>query len=353
MEVTKPSSSQGFPALPGTLVSLHFATTWGPGEGIRDTLVAVVHEHDEGTQRSQTEMLEQVTKVFLYSSYKAVPLLILRTSMYTERQLTTDIQLPVTAGFLHKIEHVQLDTADTRNGVMVVQVRGLTMQKKRILTSDELMWNLPEKACVRCSVSFLEDESVRVICGQLCVNHDQSQGLEEEKDESNFVINNMRICLKQRSDTRTSQFCTESMWLPRSLAATAVGGLNYAKLKLQVLDNGAFHTKDFSIPASVVAMLRVDMTQKSYKDMQNQIQMKVMLMSRVLYLSDEDMSSIRVLVQQSVDNDDLGFALESVFLEVMCANARDVHGGWMQIFLLSIDNKEAKGSLRSSLRAQT
>ena len=87
--------------------------------------------------------------------------------------------------------------------------------------------------------------------------------------------------------------------------------------------------------------------------MQNQIQMKVMLMSRVLYLSDEDMSSIRVLVQQSVDNDDLGFALESVFLEVMCANARDVHGGWMHIFLLSIDNKEAKGSLRSSLRAQT
>jgi hypothetical protein len=143
------------------------------------------------------------------------------------------------------------------------------------------------------------------------------------------------------------------MWLPRSLAATALGGLNYAKMKLQVLDNGAFHTKDFSIPASVVAMLRVDMTQKSYKDMQNQIQMKVMLMSRVLYLSDEDMSSIRVLVQQSVDNDDLGFALESVFLEVMCANARDVHGGWMHIFLLSIDNKEAKGSLRSSLRAQT
>ena len=60
MEVTKPSRSQGFPALPGTLVSLHFATTWGAEIGIRDTLVAVVHEHDEGTQRSQTEMLEQV-----------------------------------------------------------------------------------------------------------------------------------------------------------------------------------------------------------------------------------------------------------------------------------------------------
>jgi hypothetical protein len=109
MEVKKPSSSQGFPALPGTLVSLHFATTWGPEIGIRDTLVVVVHEHDEGTQCLQEEMLEQVTKVFLYSSYKAVPLLILRTSMYTERQLATDVQLPAAAGFLHKIEHVQLD----------------------------------------------------------------------------------------------------------------------------------------------------------------------------------------------------------------------------------------------------
>jgi hypothetical protein len=123
---------------------------------------------------------------------------------------------------------------------MVVQVRGLTMQKKRILTSNEFMWNIPGKACVRCSVWFAEDESVQIICDQLCVNHDESLGLVEEKDESNFVINNMRICLKQRSDTTNSQFCTESMWLPRSLAATALGGLNYAKLKLQVLDNGNF-----------------------------------------------------------------------------------------------------------------
>ena len=157
----------------------------------------------------------------------------------------------------------------------------------------------------------------------------------DETGDSAFVINNMRICLKERSDTTNLdtnldtnlEFCRERMWLPRSLPATGTGGSNYAKLKLQVLNNGNFYVKDFSLPASVVAMLRVDMTQKSYRDMQNQVQIKVMLMSRVLYLSADDMSSIRILVQQSVDNDNLGLALERVFLEVMCANAQDVQGG--------------------------
>jgi hypothetical protein len=73
----------------------------------------------------------------------------------------------------------------------------------------------------------------------------------------------------------------------------------------------------------------------------------------VLYLSADDISSIRVLVQQSVDKDNLGLALERIFLEVMCANARDVQGGWMHVFLLNIDNNEVKALLRSSLRAQT
>jgi hypothetical protein len=225
------------------------------------------------------------------------------------------------------------------------------------------MWNLPEKACVRCTVLFSEDEFAEAVCSssgpESCVDHDQSTQRSSE-DESNFVINHMRVCLKQRSDTTPptpdsmiTNFCTESIWLPRSLPATAVGGSNHAKLHLQVLDNGNFYTKDFSIPASVVAMLRVDMTQKSYRDMKNQVQIEVLLMSRVHYMSAEDMSSIRVFVQQNVDNSDLGLVLESVFVEIMCANAQGIHGGWMHVFLLSINNKEAKPSLRSSLRAKT
>jgi len=90
------------------------------------------------TNNPTTEMLEQVTNVFLYSSYMSVPLLILRTSMRIERQLSArlavDVQLPAAAGYLHRIEHVQLDTAETRDRELVVQVRGLTMRKQKIET---------------------------------------------------------------------------------------------------------------------------------------------------------------------------------------------------------------------------
>jgi len=37
----------------------------------------------------------------------------------------------------------------------------------------------------------------------------------------------------------------------------------------------------------------------------------------------------------------------------MCANAQDVQGGWMHVFLLNVNNNEAKALLRSSVRAQT
>jgi hypothetical protein len=75
-----------------------------------------------------------------------------------------------------------------------------------------------------------------------------------------------------------------------------------------------------------------------------------------------NMSSLRVFVKsaeygQSLDNDDdLGKTLESVVLEIMCSNARDVHGGWRYVFMFSINNKEGGGtgaSLRSSLQEET
>jgi hypothetical protein len=52
--------------------------------------------------------------------------------MRMERQVTVDVQLPAAAGYLHRIEHVQVDTVETRDRELVVQVRGLTMQKKKI-----------------------------------------------------------------------------------------------------------------------------------------------------------------------------------------------------------------------------
>jgi hypothetical protein len=374
MEVSEGIISQGFPAIKGMLVSLHFATTSAPENGIRDRLLAQVNEHDEyltnNNQSLPTEMLEYVTKVLLYSAYNSVQLLVLRTSMHLERQLAADVKLPANAGYLHKIEHIQVDTSDTIYEDLVVQIYGLTMKKTRLQGSGQLMYQLPEKACVRCTVSRLYEASPIIVCAPVCEHHQTKnnlRSLEEEKYESDFVMNNMRICLKERSDTSAamttndaSSFCTESMWLPRSLPNTSVGGASEATLHLQTLDIGNFYRKDFSIPASVVTMLRVDMMQKSYRDMQNQVQIKQLLMSRVHYIT--NMASLRVLVKsaeyvQSLDNDeDSGKTLESVVLEIMCGNARDVHGGWMNVFMLSVNNKEGGGtgaSLRNSLQAES
>ena len=377
MEVSEGIISQGFPAIKGMLVSLHFATTSAPENGIRDRLLAQVNEHDEyltnNNQSLPTEMLEYVTKVLLYSAYNSVQLLVLRTSMHLERQLAADVKLPANAGYLHKIEHMQVDTSDTKYEDLVVQIYGLTMKKTRLQGSSQLMYELPEKACVRCTVSRLYQSSPLIDCAPVCEHHQTKnnlRSLEEEKYESDFVLNNMRICLKERSDnsvatedvltTDANSFCTESMWLPRSLPNTAVGGASEATLHLQIFDNGNFYSKDLSIPASVVTMLSVDMMQKSYRDMQNQVQIKQLLMSRVHYIT--NMASLRVLVKsaeyvQSLDNDeDSGKTLESVVLEIMCGNARDVHGGWMNVFMLSVNNKEGGGtgaSLRSSLQEET
>jgi hypothetical protein len=139
METDSVGSGDIFPQLPGMLVSLHVSTTWAPQLGMRDSVVAVVHVRDTSTSSNSELLLEPLTQVLLFSPNRPVPLLIMRTSMRSERQLDVDIELPKSAGFLHKVEHVQIDVADSQDSGFVVQVRGYTMRRMRVANSEQMV----------------------------------------------------------------------------------------------------------------------------------------------------------------------------------------------------------------------
>ncbi len=109
------SSNNIYRQLPGVVVSVHVATTWGAQLRMRDSLIAVVHVSDTSTATNTELMLEPLTQILLLSPNRPVPLLILQTSMRSERQLDVDIELPKSAGFLHKMEHVQVNVAESRD----------------------------------------------------------------------------------------------------------------------------------------------------------------------------------------------------------------------------------------------
>lgn len=244
---------------------------------------------------------------------------------------------------------MQINVAESRDSVFVVQVRGYTMRRTRVASSEQMMWNLPEKACVRCVVNpnIISTDSADVDCEATCLGHDGSAGNEEA--ELDFVSRHMRVCLQEHTGSIEEQnVCTESILIPRFLSETALGPDASASLKLIVLDNGNYLKKDISVPANIVAMLRVDTLQRTYRDMQNQVQTKVSLLSRMHYMRREDLLRLRTLTGNDLDE-----TVMAVALEIICANARDVHGGWLQVLQLYIDRQGGRGAMRSSLRAET
>jgi hypothetical protein len=348
-----------FPLLPdGLVVSLHLVTTWAPQESLYDSIVAVVRVPDTSITSSTSTVLEPLTQVLLFTSNRPVPLLIMRTSMRIERQLDVDMELPRGAGFLHKIEHVQVDIAERRDSFFVVQVRGYYMQRVRIANSEQFMWHLPQKACVRCEVliDLLSANSAQVDCSKQCVDNDGNLEALDKTDDAqfDFVSGHMRVCLLERESEKRpqisvgTQVCDESIFLPRTLPSTAFGPADYANLRLRVLDNGAFWNKDIRVPPNVVAILQVDSVQRSYRDMQKQVQARVSLLSRVHYMRSEDLARLRALATSDIQD-----TILSVVLEIITANARDVHGGWLHVLQLGINGGGASASLRNSLRAET
>ena len=359
-----PGAAGGFPALPGLVTSLHIATTWAAQESMRDFVVAVVRVVDRSLPDDTELVLEPLTQVLLFVQNREVPLLIMRTSTRGERQLEVDVELPRSAGWLHKIEHVQMDVADRRGSAFVVQARGYRMTRARIADSDQFMWQLPKKACVRCEVTVhgISVESAVVDCNSECVGHtgEPSSSAEAETAEFDFVLAHTRVCLREHgADERvapspTAQSCVEFIALPRQVPDTALGPAAYAKMHLRVLDNGMLLNKEVRIPENVVAMLRVDAVQRAYRDMQQQVQVRVALLSRVHYMSAPELALLRALAApESSESSDTEESAEAVALEIITCNARNVHGNWLHVLLMRVDSAGATGALRNGLRADT
>jgi hypothetical protein len=159
----------------------------------------------------------------------------------------------------------------------------------------------------------------------------------------------MRVCLQEHTESiEQPDVCTESILIPRFLSETALGPASSAAIKFIAVDNGDYLQKDISVPANIVAMLRVDTLQRTYRDMQNQVQIKVSLLSRMHYMRRQNLVRLRTLTGSDLDE-----TIVAVVLEIICANARDAHGGWLHVLQLHVDREGARGAMRSSLRAET
>ena len=94
---------------------------------------------------------------------------------------------------------------ESRESGFVVQVRGYTMRRTRVANSEQMMWNLPEKACVSCLVNpnIMSADSADVDCEATCLGHDGSAGNEET--ELDFVSRHMRVCLQEHKESIEQQ----------------------------------------------------------------------------------------------------------------------------------------------------
>jgi hypothetical protein len=72
---------------------------------------------------------------------------------------------------------IQKLLSDTKYEDLVVQIYGLTMKKTRLQGSSQLMYELPEKACVRCTVSRLYQSSPLIDCAPVCEHHQTKNNL--------------------------------------------------------------------------------------------------------------------------------------------------------------------------------
>ncbi len=129
-----------------------------------------------------------------------------------------------------------------------------------------------------------------------------------------------------------------------AIAVTALGPGDSATLRLRVLDNGYFLNKDVRVPVNVVAMLRADSLQRSYRDTQNQVQTKVSLLSRVHYMCVEDLQLLRSVASSEMQN-----AVIAVVLEIISANARDCCACRLATCAAAVSNRRCSKWLSAQL----
>jgi hypothetical protein len=343
-----PDSAEGYPSLPlsDNVRSVHVASSWCPQFGTRDMLLVMVRSPDDSVAEQSDLLDEGVTKVQLVVAGQPTPFEVMRTSMRSERMQQAGVTRSAKGGYLHKIEHLQVDVADNRRSFIAVQARGYVMELKNMEGTELQSWELPRKACVRCEISFEgADFLPSIVCTTVCVNEHTGR----DATEHDFVLQHKRVCLRalggEEDETQNAlRMCEEFM------ALSSISTVEKA-LYFQTVSSGTAVQSKMSIPDSVLSLLRVDAIARSYIDVDNKIHARTTLLARVVYVEPRTLARLRVLArnESAVDEATAG----TMVLEVPTANARDVHGGWLQILNLQVSESGVSGRMRIGMQTST
>jgi hypothetical protein len=339
-----PNSPENFPLPSHDVLSVHLASSWGAQFGVRDAIIAVVRTPDDAFMNNTDLLDDGVTRVQLCVDGQALPYDLVRTSVRAERMEQIDVERPAARGYLHRIEHVQVDLADRLDQVVTVEAWGYAIDLVQMPNTELKSWGLPRKACVRCELRF---SSPTILSETTCSTTCAPVYTVSQDSEFDFVQRHKRICVRElgaEEAERQEDMCMEHMRMPTN-------SQDLKAVHLQVLLNGTLFTTKIAMPDSLVSLFRVDALARSYKDVENKVHVRTSLLARVLYLERRHMASLRALAEPEARQRQATQA--PLTLEILTANAQDVHGGWLHVLNLKLSANGVSGRLRAGLQAST
>jgi len=335
-----PGSATGFAAFSGPVRAVYAATSFAAGVNARDSVIAVADFQDESAPDSNfANAPAQVTRVFW-----CVPGLprreILRTSLLSERRLDGSRTVLTAKNYLFKIEHVQVDVADSEEKDVAVRVYGFHMRARQVQQGPNNVqtWAPPVSACVLCSFASSPALFTEAKCVP-CADNDVES-----------VQQNVRVCLREDPSSAPARMqyedllpCAESLALPTRRASTA-GFVTKAESSFAVVV-AAGASRTLPVPASTLSLLENSAQNGVYMDLQKNAHARVSIVSSVVYPLRSTMGRLRGIAVNSS-----GPAAE---LELITVNAQRSQGAWLHVLSLRIDADGVNGAERGWLRATT
>ena len=332
-------SAAGFATFSAPVRAVYAATSWAAKLNERDSVIVVADFSDETAPDSNfANTPAQVTRVFW-----CVPGLprreILRTSLLSERRLERTARVLAAKNYLYKVEHVQVDVADSEEKDIAVRVYGFHMEARQLqqAPSNVQTWTAPVSACVRCTFGSTAALFTEAECGA-CFDND-----------AEFAQKHMRVCVRRDPAAAAEQQyadslpCAEYLALPTYREATA-GFVTKAPSSLAVMVAAGSSTQ-LPVPASTLSLLQNSAQNGVYMDLQKNAHARVSIVSSVVYPLASTTGRLRSIAVNSS-----GPAAE---LELITVNAQRSQGAWLHVLSLRVDAQGVNGAERGWLRATT
>ena len=325
------NSSAGFPAFYAGFESLRavfVVSSWAAENGARDSVIAVVDEDDS---EGDANFAPRLTRV-----YWCVPGLprreIYRSSTLAERQLGRP---PDQHHYLHAIEHVQVDVADSEEQDVTVRVYGLHMEPDPESEESKVRrWTMPVIACVQCTFPSSARSFAKAQCDPCSSN--------DAEAEFKHAQEHVRVCLRQEAETDEDSLpCAESIALPTQ--RSGVGGfVTRANPSIAVV-TAAGVTRRLEVASGTLKVLQNGAENGAFMDAQNHVHARTSIVCAMAY--PQHMQKLRSVVANSTG--------PGVELELITVNAQRSQGAWIHVLALNLDARSVDGAERRWLRATT